>query len=141
MGRGKTLGAGEAGKDGRAACVCCGRRAKVKRGTLGYGIIRGVCLACRGSMRRLVARGETTWEELEQSGVLLPVELTGNRQRRILERVASGRAAGPVPAGPARDGRAKEAVLSLLGMMRRHTRKEDERAAIDRLVEAVNGVK
>lgn len=73
---------------GCARCLCCGRVVKVQPKPRVYGMNRGVCLGCRGSMRRLVARRKTTWQELEAAGLLLPADLLrGTRQEIIMKRL------------------------------------------------------
>lgn len=76
---------------GCARCCCCGRAVRVQPRPRVYGMLRGVCLACRGSMRRLVARRMTTWDELVAKGLLLPAgKRPGTRQDIILRRLGRG---------------------------------------------------
>lgn len=49
---------------------------------------RGICLAHYLATRRLIARGLTTWEELEKRGVSNPLRRTQGPTTDILSRVA-----------------------------------------------------
>lgn len=140
MGRQKALGPGEAGADGRAACVCCGKRGRVKRAAHDYGMLRGICLSCRATMRRMVARGRTTWAELERKGLILPPRKDGVRQVQILGRLGRVMAAAPAGAAPALpDGgeRVRTALLAVLRVNGEKSRTPELAGYIRRLAELV----
>lgn len=73
---------------GMARCVCCGKVVKVMPRPRVLKIIRGVCIGCRQSQRRLVNAKRTTWEKLEAAGLLLPRgDHKGSRQQMILKKL------------------------------------------------------
>lgn len=73
---------------GMARCVCCGKAVKAMPRPRDPKIIRGVCLGCRSSMRRLVNAKRTTWEKLEAAGLMLPRgDHKGTRQVMILKKL------------------------------------------------------
>jgi hypothetical protein len=49
-------------------CLTCRKR---------VGRIRGNCDSCYNKHRKAVARGEVTWPELEQRGLVLPAQQKG----------------------------------------------------------------
>ena len=58
-------------------CRTCGKRSPLPT--------RGVCWSCYYRHRFAVARGETTWLELEQAGLTLPARKTGPKKGSSVE--------------------------------------------------------
>jgi hypothetical protein len=78
--------------EGAPQCQTCRKRSPL--------LTRGVCRSCYIHFRLAVARGETTWEELERSGLTLPAGKRGPQSPRVGSgEVRKGRAEVTMPAG------------------------------------------